>query len=248
MKVLFWIFVAIGCVYVFYTGAMALWSYLEITSVVEEVVNERATRTDRQVLASRVRDDIAKKVAASGINVDERAISVSDEGKTLEVSVRWSWPVIVYQERQYLAVPLKHRARLSWFPTGAESALGLGLANQLRHMVSVLARRRQRDELLPGADRSGHVALGLVEHLPPIEERRQVVRVDRERALEDLERTIGVVGPPAERQDQAEMGRRVHVVRVALEDGLVGRNRLVVASLGEARAGGLQHAAKHFRG
>ena len=108
MKVLFWIFVAIGCVYVFYTGAMALWSYLEITSVVEEVVNERATRTDRQVLASRVRDDIAKKVAASGINVDERAISVSDEGKTLEVSVRWSWPVIVYQERQYLAVPLKH--------------------------------------------------------------------------------------------------------------------------------------------
>lgn len=108
MKVLFWIFVAIGCVYVFYTGAMAVWSYLEITSVVEEVVNERASRTDRQERASRVRDDIAKKVMASGINVDERAISVNDEGKTLEVSVRWNWPVIVYQEREYLAVPLKH--------------------------------------------------------------------------------------------------------------------------------------------
>jgi hypothetical protein len=108
MKVLFWIFVAIGCVYVFYTGAMAVWSYLEITSVVEEVVNERASRTDRQERASRVRDDIAKKVMASGINVDEGAISVSDEGKTLEVSVRWNWPVIVYQQREYLAVPLKH--------------------------------------------------------------------------------------------------------------------------------------------
>jgi hypothetical protein len=108
MKVLFWIFVAIGCVYVFYTGAMAVWSYLEITSVVEEVVNERASRTDRQERASRVRDDIAKKVMASGINVDERGISVSDEGKTLEVSVRWNWPVIVYQQREYLAVPLKH--------------------------------------------------------------------------------------------------------------------------------------------
>jgi hypothetical protein len=108
MKALVWILVAVGCVYVFYTGAMAVWSYLEVTSVVEEVVNERASRSDRQERASRVRDDIAKKVAASGINVDERAISVSDEGKTLDVSVHWNWPVITYQEREYLAVPLKH--------------------------------------------------------------------------------------------------------------------------------------------
>jgi len=108
MKALFWVFVAIGCVYVFYTGSKAVWSYLEITSLVEEVVNERAARTERQERAGRVRDDIARKVAASGINVDARAISVTDEGKTLEVSVRWNWPVIVYQEREYLAVPLKH--------------------------------------------------------------------------------------------------------------------------------------------
>ncbi|PYN85227.1 MAG: hypothetical protein DMD87_23465 [Candidatus Rokuibacteriota bacterium] len=108
MKALFWILVAIGCVYVFYTGAMAVWSYLEVTSVVEEVVNERASRTDRQDRAGRVKDDIARKVAASGIAVDERAISVSDEGRTLEVRVRWNWPLIVYQQREYLAVPLKH--------------------------------------------------------------------------------------------------------------------------------------------
>ena len=108
MKALVWVFVAIGCVYVFYSAAMAVWSYLEVTSVVEEVVNERASRTERQERASRVRDDIAKKVAASGINVDQRSISVSDEGKTLDVSVRWNWPVITYQEKEYLAVPMKH--------------------------------------------------------------------------------------------------------------------------------------------
>ena len=108
MKALGWVLVAIGCVYVFYTGAMAVWSYLEITSLVEEVVYERASRFDREERAGRVRDDIVKKVAASGINVDERAISVNDEGKTLEVSVRWNWPVIVYKEREYLAVPMKH--------------------------------------------------------------------------------------------------------------------------------------------
>lgn len=108
MKALAWIFVAIGCVYVFYSAAMAVWSYLEVTSVVEEVVNERASRTERQERASRVRDDIAKKVAASGINVGDRGVSVSDEGKTLDVSVRWNWPVITYQEKEYLAVPMKH--------------------------------------------------------------------------------------------------------------------------------------------
>ena len=108
MKALVWVFVAIGCVYVFYTGAMVVRSYLEMTSAVEEVVAERASRTERHERAGRVRDDIVKKVAASGINVDERAISIADEGRTLDVSVRWNWPVIVYQGRELVAIPLKH--------------------------------------------------------------------------------------------------------------------------------------------
>jgi hypothetical protein len=108
MKVLFWLFVALGCIYVFYAGATAVWSYLEITGVVEEAVVERASRSDRTERAARVRDEIAKKVAASGIRVDERGLSVSDEGRTLDVSVRWNWPVIVYQGQEYVAIPLKH--------------------------------------------------------------------------------------------------------------------------------------------
>ena len=60
-----------------------------------------------------MRDDIAKKVAASGISVDERAISVADEGASLEVDVRWNWPVIVYQGREYLSVPVKHGGTFS---------------------------------------------------------------------------------------------------------------------------------------
>jgi len=108
MKALFWVLVAIGCVYVFYTGAMAVWSYLEITSVVEEVVAEWASRTEREERATRVKEDIAKKVAVSGIKVGDRGVSVFDEGRTLDVSVRWSWPVIVYQGAEVLAIPLKH--------------------------------------------------------------------------------------------------------------------------------------------
>ena len=113
MKALFWVLVAIGCVYVFYTGAMAVWSYLEITSVVEEVVAERASRSEREERATRVQEDIAKKVAASGIKVDDRGVSVSDEGRTLDVSVRWSWPVIVYQGEEVVAIPLRHERTFS---------------------------------------------------------------------------------------------------------------------------------------
>ena len=106
MKALFWLLVAILCVYIFYTGAMAVWSYLEITSLVEDVVNERASRSGRD--ANRIRDEIAKKVADSGIKIDERGVIVSDTGPTLDVGVRWDWPVVTYQGQDYLSLPLKH--------------------------------------------------------------------------------------------------------------------------------------------
>ncbi len=108
MKALFWVFVAILCVYIFYTGAMAVWSYLEVTSLVEDVVNERASRGDRNERATRIRDEIAKKVAESGIKIDERSVSVSDTGPALDIGVRWSWPVVTYQGQAYLSLPLSH--------------------------------------------------------------------------------------------------------------------------------------------
>jgi hypothetical protein len=108
MKTLFWVFVAILCVYIFYTGAMTIWSYLEITSLVEDVVNERASRSDRNERATRIRDEIAKKVVQSGIKIDERSVSVSDTGLTLDVGVRWNLPVVSYQGEDYLSLPLKH--------------------------------------------------------------------------------------------------------------------------------------------
>jgi hypothetical protein len=108
MKTLFWVFVAILCVYIFYTGAMAVWAYLEITSLVEDVVNERASRSDRNERATRIRDEIAKKVAQSGIRIDERSVSVSDTGLALDVGVRWNMPVVSYQGEDYLSLPLKH--------------------------------------------------------------------------------------------------------------------------------------------
>ena len=108
MKALFWVFVAILCVYIFYIGAMGIWSYLEVTSIVEDVVNERASRSGRDERATRIRDEIAKKVTDSGIRTDDRGVTVSYTGPALDVGVRWNWPVVSYQGEVYFSVPLKH--------------------------------------------------------------------------------------------------------------------------------------------
>ena len=108
MRALFWVLVAILCVYIFYTGATAVWSYLEITSLVEDVVNERASRSGRDERATRIRDEIAKKVADRGIKIDDRSVTVSDTGPTLDVGVRWNWPVVSYQGEDWVSLPLKH--------------------------------------------------------------------------------------------------------------------------------------------
>jgi hypothetical protein len=108
MKIVFWLLVAVGCIYVFYSGAMTAWSYIEVKGVVEDVVAERAPKSERMYRANHVKDDIVKRVAASGIKLDERNVSVADEGRTLDVSVRWNWPVIVYKGDELWTIPLTH--------------------------------------------------------------------------------------------------------------------------------------------
>ena len=108
MKIIFWLLFAVGCIYIFYSGAMTVWSYLEVKGVVEDVVAERVPRSERMYRANQVKADIAKRVAASGIKIDDTEISVSDEGRTLDVRVRWNWPVIVYKGDEIWTIPLTH--------------------------------------------------------------------------------------------------------------------------------------------
>jgi len=63
--------------------------------------------------ATQVKEDIAKRVAASGIKVADREISVEDEGKTLDVRVRWNWPVIVYKGDEIWGIPMTHERTFS---------------------------------------------------------------------------------------------------------------------------------------
>jgi len=107
VKVLFWLLVALGLVYAFYAGAVAVYSYYQVTDIVKETVKERAG-VDRYERAERIRRDILKKATESGVPLSERDVRVSDENRTLRVMIRWSYPAIFYKGDAVLSIPLSY--------------------------------------------------------------------------------------------------------------------------------------------
>lgn len=105
MKTVFWLLVAVGVVYGFYSGAVAIWQYYEIKGIVEESVAERA-RVDRYERPGRVKDDVLRRAPDSGVTLDARDVFVTEEDRTLRVLIRWSYPVIIYKGDAMLAIPL----------------------------------------------------------------------------------------------------------------------------------------------
>ena len=107
MKVTFWFLVAIGFVYAFYTGAVAIYSYYQVKDIVSETVKEHAG-LDRHERADRIQQDVLKKASQSGLALDERTVRVTDENRTLRVAIRWSYPVAFYKGDAVLSIPLKY--------------------------------------------------------------------------------------------------------------------------------------------
>jgi len=107
VRLVFWLLVAVGAVYAFYSGAMVIWSHLEVQSIVETAVLERG-RGSQQERANSVKEEILKRAAESGIGLTERDTSITDDGAALTVRVRWSWPVVRYGGEVVLAIPLSH--------------------------------------------------------------------------------------------------------------------------------------------
>jgi len=105
MKLVFWLLVAVGLFYGAYSGMMAVWSYFQINDIVEQAVRERpGLAADERI--RQVREEIVKGAARSGLALDGRAIDVQSAGGGLTVKVRWTYPVIVYNNETVLAIPL----------------------------------------------------------------------------------------------------------------------------------------------
>src|SRR5436190_4115966 len=216
VKITFWLLVAIGCLYAFYSGAVAVYSYYQVKGIVRETVKERAG-LDRVERADRIKQDILDKASQSSLPLAERGVRVIDENRTLRVTIRWSYPAIFYKGDAIVSIPISYDNSFD-VPGLPPSGACLGLGDQLFDASALFAGRYHGDELLPGADRPRRVLLRLVEHLAAVEERGWIFRVDRQRAVQGLERRVRVA---TESDDEAQMGQRVQVLRVALEDRLV---------------------------
>jgi hypothetical protein len=107
VKITFWLLVAIGCLYAFYSGAVAVYSYYQVKGIVREAVKERAG-LDRVERADRIKQDILDKASQSGLPLDERGVRVIDEDRTLRVTIRWSYPAIFYKGEAIVAIPISY--------------------------------------------------------------------------------------------------------------------------------------------
>ena len=107
MKIVFWLFVAIGFAYAFYSGAVAVSQYMQVKDVVEESVLA-GSKLDRHERPGRVRDEILRKTPATGVTLDARNVLVTEENRALRVLIRWSYPVVVYKDDPLVSIPISY--------------------------------------------------------------------------------------------------------------------------------------------
>jgi len=107
VKGLFTILIIAGIIYGIYSGFMAVWSYFEISNLVEEVVPRELPQTkgwEQQDRVKKVRDAIVKGAMDSGVALDPNAVSVAEEGNALWVRIDAAYPIVRYHD--LLSIPI----------------------------------------------------------------------------------------------------------------------------------------------
>lgn len=109
MRLIAWLLLALAFFQGFYSVAVALSSYFAVSDVVDQAVADHG-RGGPAV----VRDAVLRGVARAGVEVDDRQITVTQENRTLDVQVKWSYPVITLRGDPVLVIPIsleRHFAR-----------------------------------------------------------------------------------------------------------------------------------------
>lgn len=107
MKALFTLLVIAGIVYGIYSGFMAVWSYFEVSNLVEEIVPRELPKMrgwDPPDRAKKVHDAIVQGAIDSGVALDPAAVTVSEEDGALWVRINAAYPVVRYHD--LLSIPI----------------------------------------------------------------------------------------------------------------------------------------------
>src|SRR5260370_38228230 len=100
---------------------MSAWQYLQVSGVVDDVMQPRAIADLGSARAVKAR--ILKETAESGVPLEDRDVSVTVDNRLYTVKILWSFPVIIYQGEPVLAIPLsltrsKQTAGAFYLPAG----------------------------------------------------------------------------------------------------------------------------------
>ncbi len=108
-----------------YTVAGAGWSYLAIQEIVDKALREASSRhriafatgsqTSVDALDALVRDSILLDARHGGFPLQKEDVSVSANSVGMSAAVHWTYPLISYQGRDMLVIPLS--LQRSFVPT-----------------------------------------------------------------------------------------------------------------------------------
>jgi hypothetical protein len=116
MKMIFTLALIVGLGYVAYSAILAAGTYLEVSQIVDDAVLDlkpglfdnvqQALTGERDDVANKLREGIRTKVSRAQLPIASENIVVNDTAERLQVQVKWTQPVIIYQNEVVLSVPL----------------------------------------------------------------------------------------------------------------------------------------------
>jgi len=116
MKVLFTLLVVVGLGYAAYSGILAVGTYLEVSQIVDDTVLDlkpglldnvrQALGTDRSSVSSKLRETILARTTKAQLPIGAEDVTVDEMEQRLQIQVRWTQPVITYQNEVIFSMPL----------------------------------------------------------------------------------------------------------------------------------------------
>ena|SRR6266545_4988964 len=116
MRFLTGLLVVIALGYAAYCGILAVGTYFQVAQLVDDAVLDlkpglienvqQALSGDRLSPASRLREAILEKITKARLPITADDVSVGDDQQRLHVKVKWTQPVIIYQDAVVFSVPL----------------------------------------------------------------------------------------------------------------------------------------------
>ena len=116
MKALFGLLVVVALGYAAYSGILAVGTYLEVSQIIDDAVLDlkpglldnvrQALGTDRLATTAKLRDAILAKATRAQLPITAEDIDVDESEQRMQIHVKWTQPVITYQNDVVFAVPL----------------------------------------------------------------------------------------------------------------------------------------------